>query len=373
MKRSPQRGEVRPYEPVVAAESHPAAARIEMADTLWARWTRFWFTPGDPIGFHVLRVLAGLLFLAWLLPIAGSLDGLFSLDGWFDLQAYREASRLPDGAPKPMTWSLLYVFSAGWKLQAAYWVSIGVLVAFTLGLATRITAVLTWLIVASFTASPILDADVDPLLILLSFYLMIGYLLIGQRGGDLTTAQRILGVAPGWLRRWLGRPAVETPSVGATLAVRLLQIHMALLITTNGLHKLQFGDWWSGIALWYPLYSAPEVTLDQVRRLAPYAEGYVSFLNVLCYGAILWQITFTLFAWAPRWRLLLVGGALVGWLVNLLIYQMPLFGAAIAVGCASFVTEWRWLGARLLEQWGRLFPADRQKVADSIPVASGQN
>jgi len=31
---------------------------------LIAGWTQFWFTPVDPIGLHVIRLAAGLVFLA---------------------------------------------------------------------------------------------------------------------------------------------------------------------------------------------------------------------------------------------------------------------------------------------------------------------
>lgn len=375
MKRSQLvRGEPRPYEPVIATEGFIAGEPpVGRWTRLWRQWLRFWFSSDDPTRLHVLRVMAGLLFLAWLLPIAGNLDSLYSLDGWFDLQAYREAGRLPEGAPKPMTWSVLYLAGSGWKLHALYWTSIAILLAFTLGLATRVTAVLTWIIVGSFTASPVLDADVDPILILLAFYLMVGYLLIGQINGDLTGNERLFGVIPAWWRRWRGRASFQAPSVAVNLVVRLLQFHVALVIVSNGFHKLQFGDWWGGIAFWFPLYSSPEVTLADVRKNTAYADVYVAFLNVLTYGAMLWQLGFPLFAWKPAWRPLLVGGAVIGLLVNACVYHMPLFGAAILVGCMSFVTDWRQVGAWLAAQAARLGAAGKPKVAHSIPVASGQN
>ena len=77
------------------------------AEGLVRSWVRFWFTPVDPVGLHGLRILAGLLFLAWLLPLAGQRDSLFGLAGWFDQQAYADAARLEGGPPKPISWSLL--------------------------------------------------------------------------------------------------------------------------------------------------------------------------------------------------------------------------------------------------------------------------
>ena len=66
--------------------SFPAAA----ADGPFLSWARFFFTPADPVGLNVLRVLAGLLFLGWLLSFMGRQEEFFGLGGWFDLQAMKD-------------------------------------------------------------------------------------------------------------------------------------------------------------------------------------------------------------------------------------------------------------------------------------------
>ncbi|HEV3445292.1 MAG TPA: hypothetical protein VG099_11655, partial [Gemmataceae bacterium] len=101
-------------------------------------WMRFWFTPADPVGLHALRVLSGLLFIFWLLPLAGHIDGLYSLQGWFDQQAYFDAAQMPDGPPQPTNWSILFVAgSNATLLNVMYWTALAVLLLFTLGLCTR--------------------------------------------------------------------------------------------------------------------------------------------------------------------------------------------------------------------------------------------
>lgn len=315
-------------------------------------WICFWFLPVDPVGLHVVRLLAGVLFLAWLLPFAGHLDSLFGLQGWFDLQAYSEAARLPDGPPKPISWSVLYLAGSNPKLLAGiYWASIAVVALFTVGLWTRLTAVLTWIIVASFTANPILDYDADALLSILAFYLMIGYLLLGQRASGPSLVARLLGTRATAL---LGRPTDAAapgpqPSVAANLALRLLQVHVAIVLLTSGLHKLQYGDWWAGVALWYPLYPPFEATLAQARAHASHHQLYLGLLSVTAYLTLAWQIGFPLFAWRPGWRPVLVGGALLGWAGTAFVYRLPLLGPAILIGCLSYVTaaEWRRLFAGL--------------------------
>jgi hypothetical protein len=310
-------------------------------------WVRFWFTPVDPVGLHAVRLLAGILFIAWLLPFAGQLDALFGLDGWFDLQAYGAAGR-PDVAPaQPVSWnwSLLYLCGSNPMLLAtAFWGSMVVLALFALGIWARLTSVLAWVIVVSFTANPATAYDGDALLIILAFYLMVGYVLLGQWNTRQSLAARLLG-SRDMVLFGRGPEADSLPaqtSVGANLALRLLQVHLAIVLVTCGLAKLQFGDWWSGAAFWYPLHPAFQTTLEQVHAEAPHAETYLAMLSVAAYATLAWQIGFPTFAWRRRCRPILLGGALLGWLGTAFIYELPLFGPAIFIGCLAFLSAAEW-------------------------------
>src|SRR5688500_2536607 len=95
-----------------------------------AGWSRFWFAPRDPAGLHAVRVLSGLLFLFWLLPLAGAAEALCGLRGWFDLEAFLESSRITGQAASG--WSCLYLFGENSTLfLAGYWASILVVALFT--------------------------------------------------------------------------------------------------------------------------------------------------------------------------------------------------------------------------------------------------
>lgn len=343
-------------------------------------WVSFWFTPVDPVGLHVVRLLAGLLFLLWLLPFAGQLDSLFGLNGWFDGQAYKDSAALmeqqrrPETAREnqpviPLTWSMLYLWGdKPQALAAFYWGSVAVIVLFTLGVCTRPTAILTWLIVASFTANPAIDYDADAILLVLAFYLMVGYVLLGQRDPPSWLAL-LLGPRSTLL---LGRPSRRAPnglepSLGANIAVRLLQVHFAIIMVATGLHKLQYGGWWAGLSLWYPLYPPFTTTLAEAREHLESREAFLSMLSIGAYAVLAWQICFPLFAWRQRWRPLLLGGAGVGWLGLTFMFRLPLLGPILVVGCLSYVTaeEWHrffaWLadkpGVRILHSWLPVAPA----------------
>jgi hypothetical protein len=313
----------------------------------------FWFAPRDPVGLHALRLLAGLLFLGWLLPFAGHEQAFFGLQGWFDTRAYEDTVPLPveEGARAPIGWSLLYLAGTSpAAITAFYWGSLLVLAAFTLGLWTRVTAVLTWLIVVSFTANPAIAYDADFLLVILAFYLMIGYVLLGQWSWDLSPAERLLGPQGTFLFGLLEPappPRAETepapPSNAANLAVRLIQVHFAIVVVVSGLHKLQFGDWWSGTAFFFPLLPPMETTPESLRALADSAGVYFFWLSLAQYLVLGWQLAFPAFAWRRGWRWLLVGGAVIGWLGSALLYKLPLFGPVYLIGCLSYLTpeEWR--------------------------------
>jgi hypothetical protein len=335
----------------------------------WTSWVRFWFAPVDPIGLHAVRVLAGLLFLGWLLPLAGQHEALFGLNGWFDAQAYQEASRLRGASANMFSWSVLYLCgtSTAW-LTTTYWLSIGVLVLFTVGLWPRVTATLTWIVVVSFTANPALSYDADPLLILLAFYLMLGYLLVGQLTPGQSWLSRLLGPADALLFRRGPRPTAS-PSAGANFALRLLQVHFAIAVVASGVHKLQIREWWSGLAPWYYLTAPLTTTPDDIRSWASGPRGLFVILSLGAYAALAWQIAFPVFAWRRGWRPVLLGGAVLAWVFDLAILGLPLFGPITVVGCLSYLTsdEWRRAG-RLLTRLRPVAPQPEQAPGKPIPV-----
>jgi hypothetical protein len=349
VKRTPPASGIKTAPASPSGAIQPSPASPESAGGLLQAWTRFWFGPTNPVGLHVVRLLLGVLLLAWLLPFAGDVSAFFGLGGWFDSQAYTEAARLQGGPPKGISWSLLYLFGANpGLLRTAYWLSLGILVLFSLGIATRWTALLTWLIVASFTANPLFDDEADPFLLMLALYLAAGYLLLGLRNKSLSWPERLLGRWDTFL--WgvaLRRRDEQVPdSIAANVALRLVQVHLAIILVTSGLHKLQVGDWWAGIALWFPLYPPLETTVEQVRKLAPEAVSYLAWLNFLAYTTLAWQLLFPTFAWRTGLaRIVLLGGALAGAIGAAYFYQAPILGGALLVGCLAFLTGPEWISA----------------------------
>src|SRR5262249_51461924 len=147
-------------------------------------------------------------------------------------------------------------------------------------------------------ANPATRYGADALLGVLAFYLMVGYVLLGQRDAPQSLLSRLVGARGTWL---LGRRG-EAPSRAANLSLRLLQVRLALALGVSGLPKLQFGAWWGGVAFWYPLHPPMATTFADVRSHANDAVTYLFVLSLAQYATLAWQITFPLFAWRCGWR-----------------------------------------------------------------------
>jgi hypothetical protein len=328
-------------------------------------WTRFWFSAVPPALLHRIRIGGGLLILAWMLSFAGHQEALLSLSGWFDYDAYLETDRmtrraLEENAPPPSApigWSIFYLAAGDRVLfDALYWGSIFVAALFTLGIATRITGVLTWVAVVSFLANPATSYDADYLIGILAFYLMVAYLLLGIWNGRLTAMEYIFGPKDAMVfarRRDSGREARGHYSYAANVVLRLLQVHFAIIVVTSGLHKLQIGDWWAGVALWYPLYPPLDTSAETLDRLRGIAPLYLGILSLAQYLLLAWEIAFPMFAWRRGWwRVVLIGGAALLWLLRSLVMGLPWFGAFYFVCCLAYLhaDEWQrvrgWFGRR---------------------------
>jgi hypothetical protein len=121
------------------------------------------------------------------------------------------------------------------------------------------------------------------------------------------------------------------------------------------LHKLQLSDWWSGVAFWYPLHPPFETKHAEYHKAAEHIMSLLFFYSLVEYLFLAWQLTFPLWAWRRGrfFRLLLVGGGVIGFLGCVWIYQMPAVGAFYLVGSLAFLTadEWHRLAAPLAKVW----------------------
>src|SRR5262249_31569313 len=112
---------------------------------LWAAarvgWNAFFFSAADPTAVGVIRVATGLLAFWSLLVFGLDLHDYFGSAGW------GEPSAIPL-APRSLAWAVWVLVLAAW-LGVAWPACLGILALFPLGLFSRTTAVLSWVIVVS--------------------------------------------------------------------------------------------------------------------------------------------------------------------------------------------------------------------------------
>ena len=273
-------------------------ATLRMIAEAAASWHRFWFQPSDPLPLCVLRILVGTMLLythgVWGLDLAG----FFGPAGWNNagvLQSLQEGS---------MSWSAWW-----WIPQSAesafHYGCLVVLLLFCIGCFTRITAVLAWAITVSYAhRSMLANFGLDQINAMLTFYLM-----LAPCGARLSVDR--------WWRAKKQR-SVVSPHAAATLATRLIQVHLCVIYVWAGLSKLQGSAWWTGDAVWQVIANHEYQSLD-----VTWMAHYPIVLQLATHGVLLFELTFPFAMLHHRTRTLAL-----------------LFGAAMHLGIGMFLGMW---------------------------------
>jgi hypothetical protein len=304
----------RPEIPAGVGDSSPG-----MFQSIVRAWDRFWFTPADPLPLGVIRVFAGLVILYVHLIYSLDLLSLVGPDGWLSNETMSNLRKTVPfwGMPSNWTdgpavfatgqpiWSVYFhIADPGW-IVATHCFFLFVMLLFTIGFATRITSVLTWVGIISYIHRlPVFMYGMDTMMNITAIYLMIG------PSGATFSVDR-------WLqkrrakRKGLPVPPVQ-PSVVANFAIRLFQIHFCIIYLASGLSKLQGPAWWNGTAMWGTMANYSFAPMN--------FPAYVDFLRLLCENRLVWELLmtmgsyFTLFLeisfvfliWRPKLRWLMI-------------------------------------------------------------------
>jgi predicted DCC family thiol-disulfide oxidoreductase YuxK len=282
----------------------------ELSGAIRRGWGGFFFTPADPTALGIIRMATGLLAFWSLLVLGLDLLDYFGSDGWAEPSAVRASQR-------PLAWSFWFLVpDAG--LRLAWLASLAVLASFTVGLFSRTTAVLAWVIVVSTVRRvPValygFDQVISPLTL---------YLAATGASGQAVSLDR-------FLRRWRlarstagapaaaperaggadrraspGEPAVPRPTVSANLALRLIQLHLLVIYGMAGLGKLQGPSWWNGMALWGTMTAGEFVALD----FTPMAR-WPQVINLLTHASLALELLYPILIWIRITRPLMLLGA----------------------------------------------------------------
>jgi hypothetical protein len=295
----------------------------ELTSGVGRGWNRFWFEPADPLPCAVLRVAVGLVALLHLLTLGIDLEAWYGRQGLLPPEAV--ATLVGNGATPNYHFSYLNYLSRPAELWIAHGLAIAVAAAFTLGLLTRLSGLLTAAAVLAYVhRAPMIAGHVEPVLVFLLLYLCIG------------PSGSFLSLDSLWRRRRGLETTDEAPSLWANLSLRMIQVHVAMFYLMMGLTKLYGDAWWGGFAIWHLAAQTQSRPLDLTfLRRSEY------FVNFWTHAIVYFELAFPILIWNRLARPLLAGLSVVLWISLILVTGLVTFGLAMIVANLAFLpAEW---------------------------------
>jgi predicted DCC family thiol-disulfide oxidoreductase YuxK len=312
----------------------------ELASATRRGWDMFFFTPADPTPLGLIRVVVGLLAL-WSLFVFGlDLEDFFGSHGWADPAVIWQSLR----ERQPLAWSFWF-WVPDVLLRPVWLACLGILGLYTLGLFSRVTGVLAWVIVVSTVRRlPIALFGFDQILSTLALYLAVTF-ASGQavsldrfwrrwrEARALARSPRPQGSTAG-RRVSPGEPGAPRPTISANLALRLIQLHLAFIYGMAGLAKVQGPSWWNGMALWGTMTAGEFVTRDYTAL-----ANWPMLLNFLTHASLALELLYPVLIWIPILRPLMITGAVFLHLgIALVAPGLTEFGLAMIGANLAFVS-----------------------------------
>lgn len=279
-------------------------------------WNQFWFVPAPATTLGIMRILVGSMILYSHLVWTLGLDSFFGSSGVLP-DSYR-AQLLGESH---LAWSHFDWVGSPMLLMIIHWIGLFVVAMFTLGFATRITGILTAMLVISY-ANRATGAQfgLDQIMSFLALYLAIG------NSGDAFSIDR----------KRLGNQVKDR--VINNIALRLIQIHMCLVYLFAGLGKLQGTTWWNGEAMWGSFASYEYQTLDMT-----WLCEHMWLVNIITLIAVSWEVSYPFLVWHRLTRPIFLGIAVLVHLGIGMTMGMVTFGLIMIYGNISFLRP-EWLG-----------------------------
>ncbi|MBX3433757.1 MAG: hypothetical protein KF847_10590 [Pirellulales bacterium] len=283
-----------------------------------AAWNRFWFEPTTAATLGRVRAAVGLLALAGIASYGPDLARWFGPEGMLPLSIVREFY--------PEQWSLLDYVSGG-GLWAVYGLGIAVAAALAAGIGGRGAAVATLVLTLSFShRAPMTTGEFEAVLAFL-----LAYVCVGRAGDDFSLAAR------------LGAKPAPVPAAANTVAVRLIQVHVAAVhaLMAMAMFAAKDGVWFSGEGLWLAA-ARPGGALVDLAWLNdhPKPVALASHLVTAYFVAL------PLLVWRPLMRPLVLAAAAIVWPLLAVTTGSVLFCLAMAAGTLAFVDPAAWTRSR---------------------------
>jgi hypothetical protein len=262
-------------------------------------WNEFWFTPSSVRDLSILRIAVGVLALVWQLSFTADLQSWFGPQGWLDSGVVIEWNR--EQVTRTFSGRLSFLWAQQPAvLWAAHFAVTAVLLSFTCGLFTRATSVLSFLALLGYVhRAPFLGGAAEPVLTML-----VGYLCVAPCGRYFSLDARRLRASLATANR------LPLPSVSATIARRLIQVHLVMFYLVMFTTKLAGATWWNGEALWWlsvqPLVPSPDPSFLRSQPV---------ILNFLTYVILISEFGVVMLSGNRWFRPLALGASTFSWCI----------------------------------------------------------
>ena len=206
---------------------------------------------------------------------------------------------------QPWQWSWFFPASSPTAVRVLLLVTLVAGVCLAVGLGTPVAAVVGLAgFLSAVNRTPLTVFGFDDALGMLLIPLAIG------PSGAVLSLDRRLGLSTG--------PA--GPSIGANVALRLIQVHLCIVYFFSGIAKLLGASWWEGTALWGAAANSRYRTLDLT-----WLARHPLLVNALTLGTLFWEVSYPALVWPRLTRRLAVG-------MGILVHG----GIGIAMGMKEF-------------------------------------
>ncbi len=243
-------------------------------------WNKFWFTSTTADTLAILRILTGAIALYTLLVWTCEFQGF--IGGGLVSEEFR-GLMFRTSLESTLAWSHFDWLDASLHMPV-HIAGLVILLLFTVGYQTRVTAVLSALLVISY-ANRAMGAlfGLDQMLAMLTLYLAI------SRCGDQYSVDC-------WLAKRNRSNAARKPSASWIngVATRLIQVHLCIVYLFAGLGKCQGDKWWDGEAIWGAVANHEYQTVDML-----WMSEQMWLVAVLTMLTLFWEIGYAALIW-PR-------------------------------------------------------------------------
>jgi hypothetical protein len=298
---------------------NPLAATLDWGRNVARAWDRFWFTPAEPHTLALIRILGGAMLFYTHLVWSLRLSAFMGPTGWLPRETVALMNQSSDGSI--YAWSYLAWTDSPAVLWVLHIAALLVLAMLTVGLFTRVTSILAFVITLSYchrlTGSLF---GLDQINAFIATYLMFG------ASGAVWSVDR-------WLAARRGELQPAAPSIGTNIAVRMLQVHMCVIYLFGGIGKMRGDAWWDGSALWFGFANLEYQSLDMTWMV--YYPWLVALLTHL---TVFWETFYCFLVWPKLTRPIMLGLAIAMHLGICFCLGMWTFGLAMIVGNLAFVS-----------------------------------